>query len=309
MHLSKKLLSVVLICTSICCTKPDEPNNNTNTNIEQSFSETYNYTGTGNMSGFTFDAPQQWQVSGNSNEILISDQYNNVQVQPILQGTGNLENDASTFFAQVFAGLTERSDFVNLHYFERGKTKQHFPYYRVTKDVQNANGVNFRASILLVQLSGNRVALISNFIDADGAIQPDILHYLLFTFTIKNEQNATSTFLSDIIGGWSTVSTNIGVYHAFFKSGEFATGVATQFSTYIGGGWEEITTNNYSSKGKYIIKGNILNRAYDNGQISETRMRFYEKKTGYNDPYTKHLGSITYPTYDPIMGGLEYDKE
>jgi hypothetical protein len=273
----------------------DSSNTNPNSNTDIVLIDPSEVSGTGNMSSYSMVIPPEWNATFSSNDIVIlntnlGDNGPILSIQPIVQGSGNLENDMNSFFFQVFAGWQLKYE--TNQYYEKGKTIQGFPYYIERKTIQNLEQTETRdGALLLVQLSNNKVGIIAH-IFANSSTSVQELNYLLFSLRFNQEAVGNITISKDIIGPWSLTSLNSGAYMTYYGDGYFTKGGATSFTVGLNETYNQITTTQFSATGNYKLNGNQLEDNYNsNNTTNKRRIRFYTNKLD-QDAWLPKMGSI-----------------
>lgn len=274
----------------------------------------------GNSIDYSFTTPAGWSRNDSAGTIVLSKDGNkSVMFFPPADSSGDLERDADRILWQVFKefGPWHGNGFApDYGTFERGKTGQGLEYfraYRYAKKVTDPHDgfvpSRFDAIILLVKLSGNKVAVIVGtqpfqIDDATGSALKAI-DLILYDLTFKGVTNDYN-LKSEILGSWSTASGSVALAYTFNADGTYNKGGASEFRVSRDAYTDNVTTTSYGVTETYNLSGNILTQ-YDKRRtpVTKDKVRAYQTKY-HKDPWQSKLGFL--PMANPGGGTMVLTK-
>jgi hypothetical protein len=269
----------------------------------------------GDASGYEFATPAGWSRSDSAGKIVLSkgdDKF--IAFLPLMDSSGDLEQDANRLIWQVFKGHnTWYGNGFTPDYgtFEKGKTAQGLEYFRVYRYGKKASDPQegfvesrFDAVILLVKL-GNKVAVIAGRSPFQSDNHDDsavkTLDLMLYDLKFKGVSNAYN-LKNEVVGSWSAASTTVALAYTFNPNGTFNKGGAIQFRTSRDRYTDNVTTTSYGMTDAYNVAGNILTQNYKRtGQVSKFKVRVYQTKYD-KDPWQNKMGFL--PVANPDGGTI-----
>ena len=265
----------------------EQPNSNpTNSNPTS-------YEAGGNVGDYSFTTPSGWSRSDSAGKIVLSkDSENKIEFLPLMNSSGNLEQDAQRIIWQVFKGYDAwYSNGFEADYgtFEKGKTAQGLEYYRVYRYAKKASEENngfaqsrFDAIILLVKLGG-QVAVIAGRQpfqtgDYSGGTALSAIDLILYDLSFKSVTGAYN-LKNDLLGSWSGAGSSVALAYTFNADGTFHKGAATEFRVRRDEKWDDVTRKSYGMTERYNLSGNVLTQSYERtDQIVKYKIRIYHTK-------------------------------
>lgn len=246
----------------------------------------------GSVSDYSFTTPTGWSRSDSANKIILSKgSENKIEFLPLMNSSGNLEQDADRILWQVFKGYD--SWFANgfeadWGIFEKGKTAQGLEYYRAYRYAKKATDENnglaeskFDAIILLVKL-GDKVAVAVGSQPFQSDYSKDsatnAIDLILYDLKFKSAANSYN-LKNELLGSWSAASGSVALAYTFNANGSFHKGAAAEFRTSRDAKTDNVTTTSYGMTDSYSLSGNILTENYKRtGETVKSRVRIYQTK-------------------------------
>ncbi len=255
----------------------------------------------GTLGDYQFTAPPGWTTVKTSNEITINgpDKQSTLSLLPMVKGSGNLEQDMSALFWQVFAGFEKDPYNPDHHIITKGVSPDGWKYMKEEMGIRKMvddKAIQIYGFVMLVQL-GNQVAIIAgSFADPQSLLwETKNVDWQLFfhSLSFKNfKQQGTNPLQKILPGKWMTGSYSGMLTYTFAANGHYASGAAfsttREYSTYQ---LIEKTTS-FVGDGTYTLKGNQLSMTNARTKkVQTSRLRIYDQFQ-YGG-WTHHIGLLS----------------
>lgn len=247
---------------------------------------------TGNTSYDAITVPPSWSMNTSGGKMMLEKNTNigkrSIEFMNFIKSSGNLENDMSHIFFEVYEGWDLRIPGITLFTeadCQKGLTCQGLNYYMMSNSIRKKgpNGDVIKATVLLIQV-GDKVAIINSTDNILGSEVDMALHFLLFNLKIKGIAGKNINYKEQLIGTWALSS---GLYGNSLNSATSYTAegkyyVLLQSSTTVGYDYynDVIKRKQFKSEGVFNINGNVLERKTSSGSTNKNFIRFYSRKYG-----------------------------
>ncbi|MBB5441005.1 hypothetical protein HDC92_004709 [Pedobacter sp. AK017] len=261
-------------------------NNNTN-----AVSPTTATTGSGNKNLYSITVPPTWSLNAGGNSLMLEKNTTTgkriIEFMSMIKSSGNLENDMSHIFFEVFDGWETRIPGITVFTeaeCEKGTTCQGLNYYMMSNSIKKKGGYDvIKATVLLVQ-AGDKVAIINSTDNILGGEVEMALHFLLFNLRIKGLGEKSINYKQQLIGTWASGSGTYGnsLNSATIYTADGKSYVTIQSSTTSGYDYYNnlIKTKQFKSQSEYSFTENVLVRKSSSGSESKYFIRFYSRRYG-----------------------------
>lgn len=261
-------------------------NNNTN-----AVSPTTATTGSGNKNLYSITVPPTWSLNAGGNSLMLEKNTTTgkriIEFMSMIKSSGNLENDMSHIFFEVFDGWETRIPGITVFTeaeCEKGTTCQGLNYYMMSNSIKKRGGYDvIKATVLLVQ-AGDKVAIINSTDNILGGEVEMALHFLLFNLRIKGLGEKSINYKQQLIGTWASGSGTYGnsLNSATIYTADGKSYVTIQSSTTSGYDYYNnlIKTKQFKSQSEYSFTENVLVRKSSSGSESKYFIRFYSRRYG-----------------------------
>jgi hypothetical protein len=250
------------------------------------------YTESGSVSDYSFTTPAGWSRQNSANEIVLTkDGESRISFLPLMNSSGNLEQDADRILWQVLKGYNSwfgngfEADYGT---FEKGRTAQGLEYFRAYRYAKKAYEVNdgfaqtrFDAIILLVKL-GSKVAVIVGrqpfqTMDSKGSTL-DAINLVLYDLEFKSVTNSYN-LKNELLGSWSAAGGSVALAYTFNPNGSFHKGAAHEFRVRHDAERDKVKQTSYGMTETYSLSNNILTQNYKRtGEVVKYKIRIYYTK-------------------------------
>jgi hypothetical protein len=256
-----------------------------------SVSPTNAATGSGNKNLYSITVPPTWSLNAGENSLMLEKNTTTgkriIEFMSMIKSSGNLENDMSHIFFEVFDGWETRIPGITVFTeaeCEKGMTCQGLNYYMMSNSIKKRGGYDvIKATVLLVQ-AGDNVAIINSTDNILGSEVEMALHFLLFNLRIKGVGEKSINYKQQLIGTWASGSGTYGnsLNSATIYTADGKSYVTIQSSTTSGYDYYNnlIKTKQFKSQSVYSFTGNVLVRKSSSGSESKYFIRFYSRRYG-----------------------------
>jgi len=264
--------------------------------------------GSGNKNIYSITVPPTWSLSAGENSLMLEKNTTTgkriIEFMSMIKSSGNLENDMSHIFFEVFDGWETRIPGITVFTeatCEKGMTCQGLNYYMMSNSIKKRGGSDvIKATVLLVQ-AGDKVAIINSTDNILGSEVEMALHFLLFNLRIKGVGEKSINYKQQLIGTWASGSGTYGnsLNSATIYTADGKSYVTIQSSTTSGYDYYNnlIKTKQFKSQSVYSFTANVLVRKSSSGSESKYFIRFYSRRYG-DRPWESYMS-----LYD-----CDYDK-
>jgi hypothetical protein len=254
-------------------------------------------TASASFGDYVYQVPAGWKSENNSNQIILRapDQFSVLTLLPMMNSSGNIDNDMEVIFPQVFSGwqLDERNP--DHHIFTKGVAADGWEYFKKEVGLRATDNPNSEIiGFLFLAKLNNMVAVIAgtyvNWNDRLRETQsPDWVQFF-HSLQFKNFKSTTNPLAKDLIGDWLVGGSSFLSTYTFTADGHYSTGGAVSSSHQISDYQAKETTTSFVGDGTYTLQGAQLTTTSHSGKKRSARVRiFYQSEFG---TYLKTLGFL-----------------
>ena len=249
---------------------------------------------------YEFEAPNKWQMIKKNDHLLLAQSPNHnegcvIQILPLQQSTGNLENDAVALWDVMYSGWEYRFTGERMFTATTGRTYQGLEFYLIEAPMKRSRGdgyyYDYEDGKLFVVKGGNKIAIVASrherLIRCECYHNYDRWNRFFNSFTIKNETGKKLTKEENeknIVGIWQSFSTGAIGDFLFAANGQFKVdGALGSVSSTKDERYEYIQykVSSFQGDGKYSVDGDeIIMQRRGSSEVERAKFRFAKANMG-----------------------------
>lgn len=294
------------------------PAPNTDTADARNIEQTDDVGIAGDKNAYSIVVPPTWSLNSTGGNLLLEKNTSigkrTIEFMSMIRSSGDLENDMSHIFFEVFDGWELRipqNSLLSEADQEKGITCQGLNYYMLSNSIKKKDPASFdviKATVLLIQV-GDKVAIINSTDNILGSEVGNALNFLLFNLKIKGIADKNIDYRKQLIGTWGTgsgsVSNSIKGVTSYTTEGKYYSLVESSYSTGYSYYYDLIKKKQFKSQGAFSFSKNVLERKLGSGGVTRYFIRFFS--TRYGEREWENLMGLYEVDYDKNkISGLSY---
>jgi hypothetical protein len=271
---------------------------------------------TSGFGNYIFTAPPDWKAENSADAVILRGPDNSsvITILPLVQSSGNLENDMESIFWQVFPGWEADAQNPDHHIYTKGVSPSGWDYYKKEIGICKSDDkrIEIYGFIMLARVN-NQDAVIAGSYARGGDLLDEVYKsdWIIFFHSLdfKNFTKTPSLDLSkEILGSWSGGGSSALSTYTFASNGHYSTGSAYSTSHRITDYTVSETTTSFGGEGEYKVNGNVLTMTSADGKRLRTpKIRiFYRKDFG---DWHKYLGMMDTSVVDGTIYEVDLRRD